>query len=230
MARALIREPRVLLLDEPMSALDAKLKETMQIELRHIHDRIGVTFIMVTHDQNEAMIMSDRIMVMHAGRIEQVGTPTELYDYPATAYVAEFLGTSNMLTATVTRDGSGAMVRAGDLAIRLPGIDGGMSDGAVRTLFIRPEKIRLVTGATSDGASTFQGKVLEMFFSGSAVRIDLDVGANRPLMVHHQLDTGLSEAGLPAIGDMVTCAVRPEIVGLFDSAEVAAVEAEEAAA
>jgi spermidine/putrescine ABC transporter ATP-binding subunit len=230
MARALIREPRILLLDEPMSALDAKLKETMQIELRHIHDRIGVTFIMVTHDQNEAMIMSDRIMVMHAGRIEQVGTPTELYDYPATAYVAEFLGTSNMLTATVTRDGSGAMVRAGDLAIRLPGIDGGISDGAVRTLFIRPEKIRLVTGAASDGASTFQGKVLEMFFSGSAVRIDLDVGANRPLMVHHQLDTGLSEAGLPAIGDMVTCAVRPEIVGLFDSAEVAAVEAEEAAA
>jgi spermidine/putrescine transport system ATP-binding protein len=230
MARALIREPRILLLDEPMSALDAKLKETMQIELRHIHDRIGITFVMVTHDQNEAMIMSDRIMVMHAGRIEQVGTPTELYDYPATAYVAEFLGTSNMLTATVTRDGSGALVRAGDVAIRLPGIDGGIADGALRTVFIRPEKIRLVSGAAPDGAATFQGKVLEMFFSGSAVRIDLDVGANRPLMVHHQLDTGLSEAGLPAIGDTVTCAVRPEIVGLFDSAEVAAVEAEEAAA
>ena len=113
MARALIREPRILLLDEPMSALDAKLKEAMQIELRHIHDRIGITFIMVTHDQNEAMIMSDRIMVMHAGRIEQVGTPTELYDHPASAYVAEFLGTSNMLQAAVTRDGDGVIARAG---------------------------------------------------------------------------------------------------------------------
>ena len=230
MARALIREPRILLLDEPMSALDAKLKETMQIELRHIHDRIGVTFIMVTHDQNEAMIMSDRIMVMHDGRIEQVGTPTELYDYPATAYVAEFLGTSNMLTATVARDGEGAVVRTGDITIRLPGLEGGIADGATRTVFIRPEKIRLIAGAPPEGASVFDGKVLEMFFSGSAVRIDLDVGANRPLMVHHQLDTGLSDAGLPAVGDMVTCAVRPEIVGLFDSAEVAAVEAEEAAA
>jgi spermidine/putrescine transport system ATP-binding protein len=185
---------------------------------------------MVTHDQNEAMIMSDRIMVMHAGRIEQVGSPTELYDYPATAYVAEFLGTSNMLTATVARDGSRAVVRAGDLAIELPDLAGGIADGATRTLFIRPEKIRLVNGAPPEGASTFQGKVLEMFFSGNAVRIDLDVGANRPLMVHHQLDTGLSEAGLPAVGDTVTCAVRPEIVGLFDSAEVAAVEAEGAAA
>ena len=230
LARALIREPRILLLDEPMSALDAKLKETMQVELRHIHDRIGITFIMVTHDQNEAMIMSDRIMVMHAGRIEQVGSPTELYDYPATAYVAEFLGTSNMLTAIVSRDGSGAVARTGDIEIRLSDIGSGIADGATRTVFIRPEKIRLVSGAPPDGASTFDGKVMEMFFSGSAVRIDLDVGANRPLMVHHQLDTGLSEAGLPAVGDTVTCAIRPEIVGLFDIAEVAAVEAEEEAA
>jgi putative spermidine/putrescine transport system ATP-binding protein/spermidine/putrescine transport system ATP-binding protein len=230
MARALIREPRILLLDEPMSALDAKLKEAMQIELRHIHDRIGITFVMVTHDQNEAMIMSDRIMVMHAGRIEQVGTPTELYDYPATAYVAEFLGTSNMLTATVARDGAGALARAGNIAIALASVKGDIGDGATRSMFIRPEKIRLVNGTPPDGATTFQGQVLEMFFSGNAVRIDLDVGANRPLMVHHQLDTGLSEAGLPAVGDTVTCAVRPDIVGLFDTAEVAAVQAEEAAA
>jgi spermidine/putrescine ABC transporter ATP-binding subunit len=230
MARALIREPRILLLDEPMSALDAKLKEAMQIELRHIHDRIGITFIMVTHDQNEAMIMSDRIMVMHAGRIEQVGTPTELYDYPATAYVAEFLGTSNMLTAQVARDGDGVLVRAGDIALKLPSAPASAADGATLTMFLRPEKIRLLNGAALEGTQTFQGKVLEMFFSGNAVRLDLDVGANRPLMVHHQLDTGLSEAGLPSVGETVTCAVRPDIVGLFDTAEVAAVEAEEAAA
>ncbi len=230
MARALIREPRILLLDEPMSALDAKLKEAMQIELRHIHDRIGITFIMVTHDQNEAMIMSDRIMVMHAGRIEQVGTPTELYDHPATAYVAEFLGTSNMLQAAVTRDGDGVVAQAGAITVKIPGASPGIGDSATKTLFIRPEKIRLVSGSAPDDTVSFQGVVREMFFSGNAVRLDLDIGADRLLMVHHQLDTGLSQAGLPVAGESVTCAIRPDIVALFDSAEVAAVEAEEAAA
>ncbi len=228
LARALINNPRVLLLDEPMSALDAKLKETMQIELRHIHDRIGITFIMVTHDQTESMIMSDRIIVMHAGRIEQIGSATELYDHPHSAYVAEFLGTSNMIPATVTKDGSSLMARAGDLSIAVDDDGSGIVDGSVRSLFIRPEKIRLLGdgGVAYDGASVFTGKVKELFFSGNAVRIDLDVGADRPVMVHHQLDTGLEQAGLPTIGETATCSVRPETVRLFDIAEVAAVEAE----
>ena len=228
LARALINNPRVLLLDEPMSALDAKLKDTMQIELRHIHDRIGITFIMVTHDQTESMIMSDRIIVMRDGGIEQIGSATDLYDHPNSAYVAEFLGASNMIPATVSKDGSSLMARAGDLTIAVDDDGSGIVDGSVRSLFIRPEKIRLLGdgGAAHDGASMFTGKVKELFFSGNAVRIDLDVGADRPVMVHHQLDTGLEQAGLPVIGEMATCSVRSETVRLFDLADVAAVEAE----
>ncbi len=229
LARALINNPRILLLDEPMSALDAKLKDTMQVELRHIHDRVGITFVMVTHDQTEAMIMSDRIMVMHAGRIEQIGTPTDLYDHPETAYVAEFLGASNMIPASVTRENGGIVARAGSLAIRL---DGARAGSGTMSLFMRPEKIRLLEDGTQagDGASTFQGTVRELFFSGSTVRIDLEIGARRPVVVHRQLDTGLATAGLPGVGDTVTCAVTPDTLRLFDTAEVAAVEAEEAAA
>ena len=231
LARALINNPRILLLDEPMSALDAKLKETMQVELRHIHDRVGITFVMVTHDQTESMIMSDRIMVMRAGRIEQIGRPTDLYDHPESAYVAEFLGASNMIPATVVRDGDGAMARAGNLSVRVPDA-GTATDGSMRSLFMRPEKIRLLADGAAPGydASTFSGTVRELFFSGNAVRIDLEVGADRPVMIHHQLDTGLAAAGLPGVGDTVACAVRPDTLKLFDTDEVAAVEAEEAAA
>ncbi len=228
LARALVNNPRILLLDEPMSALDAKLKESMQVELRHIHDRIGITFVMVTHDQTEAMIMSDRIMVMHAGRIEQIGTPTDLYDHPRTAYVAEFLGASNMIPATVRRDGGDVVACAGNMTFRL---DGKTDDSGMRSLFMRPEKIRLVTAGSevAKGSSTFSGTVKELFFSGSMVRIDLDVGAERPVMVHRQLDTALAAAGLPDVGDTVTCAVRAEALKLFDTAEVAAMTASEAA-
>ena len=203
----------------------------MQVELRHIHDRVGVTFVMVTHDQTESMIMSDRIMVMRAGRIEQIGRPTDLYDRPETAYVAEFLGASNMIPATVARDGAGAVARAGDLSVRVPDA-GDAADGSVRSLFMRPEKIRLLAdgAGAGAGASAFSGTVKELFFSGNAVRIDLEVGADRPVTVHHPLDTGLAAAGLPGVGDRVACAVGHDTLKLFDTAEVAAVEAEEAAA
>ena len=203
----------------------------MQVELRHIHDRVGVTFVMVTHDQTESMIMSDRVMVMRAGRIEQIGRPTDLYDHPETAYVAEFLGASNMIPATVSRDGDGAVARAGGMTIRVADA-GGAASGDARSLFLRPEKIRLLAegAAPGDGASVFSGVVKEIFFSGAAVRLDLEVGADRLVTVHHPLDTGLAAAGLPAVGDRVACAVAPDTPRLFDTAEVAAVEAEEAAA
>ena len=108
LARALIRRPKILLLDEPMSALDAKLRESMQVELKRLHDQIGLTFMMVTHDQTEALVMSDRIVVMDAGRIVQAGAPTDLYDRPETPYVANFLGTSNMVGGVVASVADGA--------------------------------------------------------------------------------------------------------------------------
>ena len=112
LARALINHPRVLLLDEPLGALDLKLRKQMQLELKRIQTEVGITFIYVTHDQEEAMTMSDRIAVMRAGRIEQLGTPEELYERPTTAFVAGFLGVSNLLEGEVAgRDGSLVTVR-----------------------------------------------------------------------------------------------------------------------
>ena len=136
-----------------------------------------------------------------------------------------------MIPATVARDGAAAVARAGSLSVRV-GDPGDAGDGSRRSLFMRPEKIRLLTdgSAPTEGADTFSGTVRELFFSGNAVRFDLEVGAERPVTVHHQLDTGLAAAGLPGVGDTVTCAVRPDTLKLFDTAEVAAVEAEEAAA
>ena len=140
-----------------MSALDAKLKEAMQVELKHIHDRIGITFIIVTHDQTESMIMSDRIIVMRNGRIEQIGSPTELYDRPASAYVADFLGTSNMVPVTVHRTGEEVVARAGDASFRIARSGSAVADGATMTMFIRPEKIRL--GANGGDGNVFSGAV-----------------------------------------------------------------------
>ena len=111
LARALVNRPRVLLLDEPLGALDLKLRKQMQLELKGIKHEVGITFIHVTHDQEEAMTMADRIVVMNSGHIEQAGTPTELYERPATAFVAGFLGVSNLLEGTVTGPGR---VRLGD--------------------------------------------------------------------------------------------------------------------
>ena len=147
LARALIRRPKILLLDEPMSALDAKLRESMQVELKRLHDQIGLTFMMVTHDQTEALVMSDRIVVMDVGRIVQAGTPTELYDRPETPYVANFLGTSNMVAGRVTGTTDGtARVSCGaaDISVTLQGTAPAV--GARVTLSIRPEKVVLGDG------------------------------------------------------------------------------------
>ena len=125
LARALINHPRVLLLDEPLGALDLKLRKQMQLELKRIQTEVGITFIYVTHDQEEAMTMSDRIAVMRAGRIEQLGTPEELYERPTTAFVAGFLGVSNLLDGEVAgRDGSLVTVRLPDGTVLRAPADG----------------------------------------------------------------------------------------------------------
>ena len=149
LARALINEPRVLLLDEPLGALDLKLREQMQAELKALQRRLGITFIFVTHDQHEALSMSDRVGVMNRGRLEQVGTPREIYDSPATRFVAEFVGAANLLE--------------GELARRL-------ADGASCAL-LRPERIRL--GAESGARA--RGVVAESQYFGSFVRLRVEI-------------------------------------------------------
>ncbi|MFF9622540.1 ABC transporter ATP-binding protein [Streptomyces griseosporeus] len=159
LARALVGRPRLLLLDEPLGALDLKLREQMQVELKALQREVGITFVFVTHDQEEALTMSDRIAVFHQGRIEQVGTPAEIYERPATAFVASFVGTSNLLR--------------GEAAHRVVGTPG--------TYSIRPEKIRVLkesADADLPDHATATGTVAEVVYLGDATRflVDLDAG------------------------------------------------------
>lgn len=162
LARALVGRPRVLLLDEPLGALDLKLREQMQVELKAIQREVGITFVFVTHDQEEALTMSDRVAVFNQGRVEQVGTPAEIYERPATAFVAGFVGTSNLL------DGQSAQQVV----------------GAPGTYSIRPEKIRVLKEPAETGSvaepeySTATGTVAEVVYLGDATRflVDLDAG------------------------------------------------------
>ena len=159
LARAIVNRPRVLLLDEPLGALDLKLREEMQVELKAIQRQIGITFLFVTHDQEEALTMSDRIAVFNAGRIEQIGTPAEVYEQPASAFVAGFVGTSNLIE--------------GEAALSILGRKGVYS--------VRPEKLRVDTelGAElPEGDHSAIGTVAEVVYAGAATRfvVDLDAG------------------------------------------------------
>ncbi|MFD3582246.1 ABC transporter ATP-binding protein [Streptomyces sp. NPDC058683] len=175
LARALVGRPRVLLLDEPLGALDLKLREQMQLELKALQREVGITFVFVTHDQEEALTMSDRVAVFHQGRIEQVGTPAEIYERPATAFVASFVGTSNLLT--------------GDTARRVLGESG--------THSIRPEKIRVLketAGPGEPGHADAVGTVAEVVYLGDATRflVDLD-GGGRLTALQQNLDTSAED-------------------------------------
>src|SRR5262245_48171689 len=151
LARALVNRPRVLLLDEPLGALDLKLRKQMQLELKRIQNEVGITFVHVTHDQEEAMTMADAIAVMNGGRVEQLGTPEELYERPRTAFVAGFLGKSNLLSGTVAREGVVRLADGSELQARTNGTTGPVSVG------VRPEKIAL----GERGANRVTGTVLE---------------------------------------------------------------------
>ncbi|WP_027345541.1 ABC transporter ATP-binding protein [Hamadaea tsunoensis] len=153
LARALINRPQVLLLDEPLGALDLKLRRQMQIELKRIQTEVGITFVHVTHDQEEAMTMADTVAVMNAGRIEQLGAPTEIYEFPTTAFVANFLGQSNLLTASVTgANGGDVLVEAYGKRFAVPAGRCRVSDGSAY-LGVRPEKLHVaVDSATVPGS------------------------------------------------------------------------------
>jgi spermidine/putrescine transport system ATP-binding protein len=160
LARALVNRPTVLLLDEPLGALDLKLRRQLQIELKRIQSEVGITFVYVTHDQEEALTMSDRIAVMHAGRIEQLGTPEELYERPATRFVADFIGSTNLLRGVVEADGS-VRLTSGELA-RVA--HDGLAPGAEVEISIRPESIELVP---ADAAGAIRGQVEQAAYLGT---------------------------------------------------------------
>jgi putative spermidine/putrescine transport system ATP-binding protein len=175
LARALVNRPRVLLLDEPLGALDLKLREEMQIELKTIQREVGITFIYVTHDQEEALTMSDRLAVFNHGRIEQVGTPADVYEKPDTRFVAGFVGTSNLLS--------------GPAAAAIVGREG--------TFTVRPEKIRLEApdGAVGDDETTALGSIAEVVYLGADTRYFVRLDAGPTLVVTRQnLATSSAEA------------------------------------
>jgi putative spermidine/putrescine transport system ATP-binding protein len=183
LARALVNRPRVLLLDEPLGALDLKLREEMQIELKAIQQQVGITFIYVTHDQEEALTMSDRLAVFNAGRIEQIGSPAEVYERPATRFVAGFVGTSNLL--------------AGDVARTILGRPG--------TFTIRPEKIRLASADASSGPdeTSATGSIQGVVYLGPDTRYIVDLEAGARLVVTEQNLTTTSTEVLEQQGKAV---------------------------
>ncbi|MBI1349668.1 MAG: ATP-binding cassette domain-containing protein [Actinomycetales bacterium] len=175
LARALVNRPKVLLLDEPLGALDLKLREEMQVELKEIQRGVGITFVFVTHDQDEALTMSDRIAVFNAGRIEQLGSPTEVYEHPATPFVAGFVGTSNLLEQA-----------AAQAVLGKPG-----------TWSVRPEKIRVIgtDEPVREGEHAVRGTVREVIYVGMSTRfvVDLEVGGS--LMAVQQNAEGSTDLG-----------------------------------
>jgi spermidine/putrescine transport system ATP-binding protein len=165
LARALVNRPRVLLLDEPLGALDLKLRKQMQLELKGIQHDVGITFVHVTHDQEEAMTMADRIAVMNQGRIEQLGTPSDLYERPATAFVAGFLGVSNLIPGKVTGAETVALRAGPEVSVPATALAGRTGTVAVG---IRPEKIKI--GHASDEQYTLPGRVVEQAYIGVATQ------------------------------------------------------------
>jgi spermidine/putrescine transport system ATP-binding protein len=227
LARALINHPRVLLLDEPLGALDLKLRKQMQVELKRIQSEIGITFIFVTHDQEEAMTMSDRIAVMRHGRIEQLGTPEELYERPRTDFVAGFLGVSNLLDADVLAKGDPfAELRLRDgTVVRAPS---GLLNGSPHVrIGVRPEKLRVL--AVGDeraeggaGTNALEGTVLDASYIGVSTQYLIETGDGHKLTVYAQnLETsGASEAHPD--GQRVRLTWRPQHTFVIGPAERAA--------
>jgi spermidine/putrescine transport system ATP-binding protein len=189
LARALILNPAVLLLDEPLGALDAKLRKALQIELKALQREVGITFIYVTHDQEEALTMSDRLAVMSSGRVEQVGTPSEIYEEPATAYVADFLGVSNLMDARAESGGSGqpATVRLGDSTLI---VDKGDTDarGDVKVT-IRPERV-LIEDHGSTGSNRVPGMVERVVYVGSIMQVFVHLASGQTIQAWMQNQGG----------------------------------------
>ncbi|MFD7434503.1 ABC transporter ATP-binding protein [Streptomyces sp. NPDC059861] len=180
-ARALINHPKVLLLDEPLGALDLKLRRQMQLELKRIQTEVGITFIHVTHDQEEAMTMADSVAVMNAGRVEQLGAPAELYENPRTTFVANFLGTSNLIEAEVdTKAGDEIVVKAGGGKLTLPAgrCTASTETGGKVLVGVRPEKISLVhaddAGEIPAGRNRVTGKIADASFIGVSTQYVVD--------------------------------------------------------
>ncbi|HKV00280.1 MAG TPA: ABC transporter ATP-binding protein [Vineibacter sp.] len=207
LARALVIRPRILLLDEPLSNLDAKLREEMQIELRQIQRTVGTTTILVTHDQAEAMALSDRIVVMNKGKVEQIGRPHEAYEKPASAFVAGFLGKTNVLPGAVRRENDGAFAQIGDGSWPVPD-----ATGAQVSVSVRPEKIDFIDAA----ACSIGGTVRTRIFQGNHWLYQIETPCGLVTVIRQN-----SGQAVPAEGTTVRLTWRAEDMAIHPAAEAA---------
>ncbi len=218
LARALVNRPAALLLDEPLGALDLKLRKEMQLELKDLQTRTGTTFVYVTHDQEEAMTMSDRIAVMNLGVVEQLATPKELYQRPASAFVAGFIGTSNLITLRVDRRHDGLVTMDLGEGERILAPDPGTGEGSAQ-ITVRPEWIKLASGEAGTRASSVSGTIADVVYLGSVTQLLVDLRTGERLSVHRLNDE--VDAAEPRPGDRVVlnwAAEHSFVIGLAPSA------------
>lgn len=211
-ARAIVFEPRILLMDEPLSALDKKLRDQMQIELRHLHEKLGMTTVYVTHDQREALTMSDRIAVVNHGRIMQLATPRDLYERPENRFVADFIGDSTFLD--VTRDGD--RIRYGDVVLKH---EAPAPDTRNLLLMIRPERITLSTDGPIEGANNFAATASEVVYQGDSFLLHAQLADGNHVAFRGAM-RGANVTALPRVGDLLTLSLAPADTVLIDGTEV----------
>jgi spermidine/putrescine transport system ATP-binding protein len=225
LARALVNRPRALLLDEPLAALDLKLRQAMQIELKRIQREVGITFVFVTHDQNEALTMSDRLVVMNAGHIEQLGAPRDVYERPRTRFVAGFIGTSNLISGTVDRiDGTTAVLATGteELVVAPDAVQLGATAGKPIELTVRPEKIVITSSMpTEGGRCRMRGRVSEVVYLGTSTQYAVSTADGSDLLVF--LQNAADSNDVAERGQDVWLSWRPEhSLALAESSTAAA--------
>jgi putative spermidine/putrescine transport system ATP-binding protein len=210
LARAIVFEPRILLMDEPLSALDKKLREQMQIEVRHLHQRLGMTTVYVTHDQREALTMSDRIAVIDGGRFRQIGRPRDIYERPESRFIAEFIGESQFLPVEL-RGGQAWLASRALLLERAPAAAEGP-----QLLVVRPEKLAVLGAGEGEGLNVFDGTVTEVVYQGESSLVYVALASGGEIAVRHparSADATVAEAGRPirlglAPADAVIVAAR----------------------
>jgi spermidine/putrescine transport system ATP-binding protein len=204
LARALVNRPSVLLLDEPLGALDLRLRKQMQVELKRIQREVGITFIYVTHDQEEALAMSDRIAVVHDGVVEQLGAPEEIYEHPVKPFVAAFIGISNLLAATVE---NGGVRLSGGTLVPAP-VPDGLAQGTEVQLSVRPEKLWI--DELEPGMAEVEGTVAERVYLGTTTQLIVELGPDARLIALEQNTARARSDDRWELGDRVRIGWRPE--------------------
>ncbi len=211
LARSIVFEPRILLMDEPLSALDKKLRDQMQIELRHLHEKLGMTTVYVTHDQREALTMSDRIAVVNHGRIMQLATPRDLYERPANRFVADFIGESTFLP--VRREGDRVLFGDQSLVTDHP-----VPDARELYLMARPERLQLVAETSKERMNSFDAVASDVVYQGDSFLLYARIDDTHQISLRGPIRGGTVSA-LPSAGDRVTLGLAPADTVIIDGAE-----------